>query len=77
MHTFPCSLQIFKLLGNVLDQCVSDWKRDTGLPLDRFVPKVEKAILHMSDEYFSQTRPEISFGDLVLQISVFVQIRSS
>ena len=50
-------------IGNVLNQCVSDWMLDTGLPLDRFVPKVEKAILHMSDEYYSHERPEIPFDD--------------
>ena len=63
MHSSPSSLQIFKSLGNVLDQCVSDWKRDTELPLDSFVAQVKKAILRMSAEYFSQARPKISFGD--------------
>ena len=63
MSCSPSYLQIFKSFGNVLNQCVSNWKLDTGLPLDSFVPKVEKAILHMSDEYYSQKRPEISFHD--------------
>lgn len=59
------SLQVFKSLGNVLNQCVSDWKRDTGLPLDRFVPLVDRAIQHMSDEYHSDHAPEIPFECLV------------
>ena len=63
MLSSPPCLQIFKSIGNVLDQCVSDWTLNTGLTLDKFVPRVEEAILHMRDEYYSQKRPEISFGD--------------
>ena len=59
------SLLVFKSLGNVLDQCVSDWMRDTALPLDRFVPLVEKAIRHMSDEYHGGHPPKIPFESLV------------
>ena len=58
-------LLVFKSIGSVLDQCVSDWKRDTGLPLDRFVPKVKEAILHMSDEYHGGQPPDIPFDCLV------------
>ena len=65
MLSSPSSLQIFKSLGKVLDQCVSDWKRDTGLPLDRLVPLVEKAVRHMSDEYHGGHPPEIPFECLV------------
>lgn len=48
-----------------MDQCVSDWRRDTGLPLARLVPSVEKAIRRMSDEYRGGHPPEIPFEDLV------------
>ena len=58
-------LLVFKSLGNVLDQCVSDWKRDAALPLDRFVPLVGKAIRHMSEEYHGGHPPEIPFESLV------------
>ena len=56
---------IFKSLGNVLDQSVSDWPLNTGLPLDSFVQQVKEAILCMRDEYRSGRRPEIPFDDLV------------
>ena len=65
MLSSPSCLQIFKSLGNVLDQSVSDWTLNTGLPLDRFVPQVKEAILRMRDEYRSRKRPEIPFGDLI------------
>ena len=54
---------IFKSLGNVLDQSVSDWTLNTGLPLDSLVPKMKEAIQRMSCEYRGQKRPEIPFED--------------
>ena len=77
MPNSPSCFQIFKSIGNVLDQSVSGWKQKTGLPLDSLVPQVKEAIQRMSCEYFRGSRPEIPFGNLVLQISIFVQIRSS
>ena len=65
MLSSPSCLQIFKSIGNVLDQSVSDWTLNTGLPLDQFVPQVKDAILRMHDEYYSRKRPEIPFDDLV------------
>ena len=65
MLSSPPCLQIFKSIGNVLDQCVSDWTLNARLPLDEFVPQVKEAILRMRDEYYSRKRPEIPFGDLV------------
>ncbi len=59
------SLLVFKSLGNVLDQCVSDWKRDTALPLDRLAPLVDKAIRHMSHEYHGGHPPQIPFESVV------------
>ena len=65
MLSSPSCLQIFKSIGNVLNQSVSDWTLNTGLPLDSLVPQVKEAILRMHDEYYSRKRPEIPFGDLV------------
>ena len=71
------SLQIFKSLGKVLDQCVSDWKHDTGLPLDRLVPLVEKAVRHMSDEYHGGHPPEIPFECLVYRSAYLYEYASA
>ena len=61
MLSSPSRFQIFKLLGTVLDQSVSGWALNAGLPLDSFVAQVKKAIQGMSDEYYSGNRPEIPF----------------
>ena len=65
MPNSPSCFQIFKSIGNVLDQSVSGWKQKTGLPLDSLVPQVKEAIQRISCEYFSGSRPEIPFDDLV------------
>ena len=73
MLNSPSCIQIFKSLGNVLDQSVSDWTLNTGLPLDSFVPQVKEAILRMGNEYYSRKRPEIPFGDPIYRSAYLYQ----
>ena len=63
MPNSPSCFQIFKSLGNVLDQSVYSWTQKPGLPLDSLVPQVKKAIQRMSCEYRSGNRPEIPFDN--------------
>ena len=77
MLSSPSCLQIFKSLGNVLDQSVSDWKLSTGLPLDSLVPQVKKAILRMRDVYHSGNRPEIPFECLVYRLAYLYEYASA
>ena len=76
MLSSPSCLQIFKSLGNVLDQSVSDWKLSTGLPLDSLVPQVKKAILRMR-VYRSGNRPEIPFECLVYRLAYLYEYASA
>ena len=77
MLSSPSCLQIFKSLGNVLDQSVSDWKLSTGLPLDSLVPQVKKAILRMRHVYHSGNRPEIPFECLVYRLAYLYEYASA
>ena len=73
MLSSPSRFQIFKSIGNVLDQSVSDWKLSTGLPLDSLVPRVEQAIQRMRCEYRNGDRPEIPFYNPVYRSAYLYQ----
>ena len=60
-----------------MDQSVSDWKLSTGLPLDRLVPLVEKAVQHMSDEYYGGHPPEIPFECVVYRSAYLYEYASA
>ena len=60
-----------------MKQSVSDWKLSTGLPLDRLVPLVEKAVRHMSDEYYGGHPPEIPFECLVYRLAYLYEYASA
>ena len=77
MLSSPSRIQIFKLIGSVLDQSVSSWMLNTGLPLENFVCDVEKAIRHMGREYFSRKRPEIRFDGLPYRTAYLYQYASA
>ncbi len=63
MVSSPSCFQIFRTIGNVLDQSVSGWRQNTELPLDGLVHQVKEAIQRMGCEYRSGNRPEIPFGN--------------